>query len=511
MKKLLSFIAPFIISTAVYAQPALQWQKCFGGINDEVANCVRKTTDGGYIACGKNSFNNGDVTGNHGFGDFWVVKMSATGSLEWQKSLGGTGDDIASSIIQTSDGGYIVTGYTSSDDGDVTGLHGLLSDDYWVVKLTSTGTISWQKCYGGGGSERATAIQQTTDGGYIVAGYSNSPVSGDITVHHGLDDIWVIKITSTGALTWEKSFGGTGVDVANAIQQTTDGGYIVAGYSDATNGDVTGNHGFTDFWVVKINSSGVITWQKSLGGTDEDRAMSVVQAADGGYVVVGQTQTNNNGDVSGKHALIDAWVVKLNSSGSLQWQKCLGGGFNDIAASVIQASDGNFIIAGQTNSTDGDIAGSHGANEFWVVKVSSSGGLTWQKCYGGFMDEWAKSIQEVAPNSYIVCGLTYSTDGDVSGHHGGQDMWIAKLGGTAAVNSVNATDIVISPNPATNSVTVSGIDKVTIRAYNMFGQVVSEAFNTNTLSLAALPSAMYVIRLYTTDGEIIYQEKLLKQ
>ncbi len=188
-------------------------------------------------------------------------------AIQWEKALGGTGYDYATSIVQTSDGGYIVAGYSYSNDGDVTGNHG--SADYWVVKLDNTGSISWQKSLGGSGDDEAASIVQTSDGGYIMAGSSNSN-DGDVTGNHGSYDCWVVKLDNTGSVSWQKSLGGTGGDLASSVEQTSDGGYIVAGQSYSTDGDVTGNHGVADCWVVKLDDTGSISWQKSLGGSNAD-------------------------------------------------------------------------------------------------------------------------------------------------------------------------------------------------------------------------------------------------
>ena len=294
-------------------------------------------------------------------------------SIEWQTSLGGTGSDNATSIQQTTDGGYIVAGRAQSTDGDVTGNHGQASD-YWVVKLTSTGAITWQKSLGGTDVDFAIFIQQTTDGGYIVAGFSYS-TDGDVTGNHGQADYWVVKLSSTGAITWQKSLGGTGGDFANSIQQTTDGGYIVAGFSNSTNGDVTGNHGSTDYWVVKLDSIGTIIWQKSLGGSGEDFGSSIQQTADGGYIVEGYS-SSTDGDVTGNHGLYDSWVVKLDNVGTISWQKSLGGTVDDKSGFIQQTTDGGYIFAGRSQSTDGDVTGNHGSYDYWVVKLSSTVGIT---------------------------------------------------------------------------------------------------------------------------------------
>ena len=208
----------------------------------------------------------GDVTGNHGGQDYWVVKLTSTGAIEWEKSLGGTGDDWSTGIQQTSDSGFVVGGKTTSHDGDVTENHGAW--DFWIVKLTSTGAIQWQKSTGGSDWDRAEAVQQTRDGGYIMPGYSLSN-DDDVTGHHGSagsSDCWVVKLTREGNLQWEKSLGGSNNDYENSAQQTSDGGYILAGVTSSTDGDVTLNHGYYDFWIVKLapEASGVASDSKSF-------------------------------------------------------------------------------------------------------------------------------------------------------------------------------------------------------------------------------------------------------
>jgi len=307
-------------------------------------------------------------------------------SIVWQKCLGGSNYDWAYSIQQTSDSGFIVAGWTKSNDGDVSRWHegydddyGEPTSDYWVVKLNSAGNIEWQKSLGGSGSDEAHSIQQASDGGFIVAGYTDSN-DGDVSGHHGhigSSDYWVVKLNSAGEIIWQKCLGGSRGDYANSIQQTSDGGFIMAGATESNDGDVNGWHvGYIrdfplpDYWVVKLDSSGNIEWQKCLGGSDWDGAYSIQQTTNGGFIVAGYSRSND-GDVSGNHGGYDWWVVKLNSSGDIVWQKCLGGGSEDWAYSVQQTSDGGFIVAGGTESNDGDVSGNHGGGDFWVVKLSS--------------------------------------------------------------------------------------------------------------------------------------------
>ncbi len=249
-KNTLPIIILFLITLCTAAQPTIEWQKSLGGTGAEYAWSIQQTTDGGYIVAGFSFSNDGDVTGNHGWADYWVVKLTSTGAITWQKCLGGTGGEQASSIQQTADGGYIVAGFSYSTNGDVAGNNGV--SDYWVVKLDSGGVIDWQKCLGGTGGEQASSIRQTADGGYVVAGFSSS-TNGDVTGNNGGGDYWVVKLDSTGVIDWQKCLGGTASDAASSIQQTIDGGYIVAGQSYSNDGDVTGNHGNEDFWVVKLS------------------------------------------------------------------------------------------------------------------------------------------------------------------------------------------------------------------------------------------------------------------
>jgi hypothetical protein len=298
------------------------------------------------------------VKENHGDGDFWVVKLSDGGSLLWQKTFGGSGYDSANSVRQTSDGGYVIAGCSDSDDGD---------GDVLVVKLSEAGSILWQNRSGGRGPDGAESVRQTSDGGYIIAGYTNSG-DDDVTGNRRKYDFLVVKLSEGGSLQWNKSFGGKGGDFADSIQQTSDGGYIIAGRSDSNDGDVTGNHGRNDFWVVKISEGGSLQWQKTFGGSGNDEAESIWQTSDGGYIVAGSSESND-GDVTGTHGDGDYWAVKLTDGGSIQWQKTFGGGDVDVAKSVRQTSDGGYVIAGYSKSNDGDVTGNHGSSDFWVVKL----------------------------------------------------------------------------------------------------------------------------------------------
>jgi len=402
----------------------LIWQKALGGNSADGARSIHQTTDGGYIVTGYAFSNNGDIIGNHGQSDFWAARLDANGNLLWQKALGGGKSESANSVKQTADGGYILAGNTKSTDGDVTGNHG--GEDFWVVKLDAAGNLAWQKTLGGNNADIASSVAQTTDGGYIVAGYTSSN-NGDVSGNHGGSDYWVVKLDAVGNLAWQKTLGGTSSDQATSIEQTSDGGYVIAGNTKSNNGDVSGNHGASDFWVVKLDGAGNLSWQKTLGGSNPESAHAVEQTADGGYLVAGSSQSNN-GDVSDNKGGDDFWVVKLDGAGTLAWQKNFGGSADDAAQSIAVTSDNGFLIAGNSKSTDDDVTGNHGNDDFWTIRLDATGDLLWQKSLGGNKKDNAFSAQQTVDEGFILAGFSDSqNNGDVTGHHSSSDFWVLKL------------------------------------------------------------------------------------
>ncbi|HZV12790.1 MAG TPA: choice-of-anchor D domain-containing protein, partial [Candidatus Kapabacteria bacterium] len=409
------------------AQVAIRWEKSLGGtsydggwgaangIYDYELVSIEQTRDGGFIAAGRSQSNDGDVTGNHGDADYWIVKLDAAGVLQWQESLGGTGFDVASSAQETLDGGYIVAGASQSTDDEVIGAHG--GFDFWIVKFDSTHAIQWTTALGSPANEYAYCIRQLPDSGYIVAGISDST---------GSNDYRIVRLNEEGVEQWQVAYGGSGMDIARAIEPTRDSGFIVAGYSNSTDGDVTGNHGGTDAWIVKLDSLGTMQWEKSLGGAGEDNAYDIQQTYDGGYIFAGSS-TSTDTNVQGNHGASDCWVVKLDSNGGRQWEECLGGSAEDFATSIRQTADSGFIVLGNSFSNDGEVTGNHGISDYWVVKLSQFGALEWEQSLGGSNNDEPGMIRQTADGGYIVSGQSFSNDGDVTGNHGASDFWIVRL------------------------------------------------------------------------------------
>ena len=316
MKKLILPIL-FLTTITALAQPIIQWQNTLGGSGEDYLYSIQQTSDGGYILGGLSLSNiSGDKTENsQGSFDYWVVKLDASGVIQWQNTIGGNDTDVLESIQQTSDGGYILGGGSSSNiSGDKT-ENSQGSMDYWVVKLDTSGTIQWQKTIGGSGYDVLFTIQQTSDSGYILGGRSESDISGDKTENsQGADDYWVVKLDTSGAIQWQNTIGGTGYDNLYSIQQTSDGGYFLGGRSESDiSGDKTENsQGSFDYWVVKLDTSGTIQWQNTIGGSDTDWLESIQQTSDGGYILGGSSLSNISGDkTENSQGVDDYWVVKL--------------------------------------------------------------------------------------------------------------------------------------------------------------------------------------------------------
>ncbi|MBK6446536.1 MAG: T9SS type A sorting domain-containing protein [Bacteroidetes bacterium] len=309
----------------------------------------------------------------------------------------------------------------------------------WFVLFCCYGTcigqpvIEWQKCFGGTWAEDGTSIYETPDGGFVIAGEARSQ-DGDVSGVHANapfgtsqnPDFWIIKIDSLGNLQWQKCLGGTEFDEPSCIKATPDGGYIVGGYTLSNDGDVTGFHpGGWDFWLLKLDSYGNLEWQKCYGGSGSENLRDLLITEDDGILLLGDA-TSTDYDVHGLHGLADIWLVKTDNAGNLLWQKCYGGSGTDVGYSIKQTADGGFIIAGETSSADGDMTLNNGSSDYCLLKIDSVGNLLWQKSYGGSRADWATNVIQDFSRGYILSGGTFSNDSDVSGNHGNADFWVIR-------------------------------------------------------------------------------------
>jgi Secretion system C-terminal sorting domain len=499
------------------AQPSIQWQKTYGGSSYDEAYDIHQTIDGGHILAGITFSNNGDVFGHHGGWDFWVLKLANNGGIEWKKAMGGSLSDIARSVRQTADQGYLVVGFAASNNFDVTGHHGGLTDG-WVVKLNSSGSMEWQKAIGGSGRDEIWAMELASDNGCILAGRTNS-IDGDVTANQGKYDIWVVKMNESGVIEWQKTLGGSEDEMATSVRQTSDGGYIVGGETSSHDGDITSNHGNVDFWVLKLSASGELEWQKTYGGENADISRDIIESNDGGYVAAGYVGSHNTGDVTGHHGSFDYWVLKLDASGTIVWQKAVGGIQPDWGESVVPAAGGGYVVAGSTYSNDGDVEHNHGSTDFWLVKISEQGELLWQETYGGTKGDDCYSIAKTSDNGFVLAGFTWSTDGDVSGspNKGQNDFWVIKLSPepSSPIADLPTSNISLFPNPAETSFTLqtpsADGSSLSVTIHDLLGRALlrAEMPNGGQLDISALPRGVFLVSASDVDG-IVWRGKLEK-
>lgn len=292
--------------------------------------------------------------------------------------------------------------------------------------------VEWEHQYGGNSQDRGTCVQNTADGGFIISGSTDTDNNGDVTGYHGGRDVWVVKLNSTGELQWQKAYGGSAADAFDGftyIMQTSDGGYVVSTDSMSSDGDLTENNGNSDLWVFKIDGSGNMQWQNSLGGNNHDVAYSFLEEADGGLILAGST-SSTNGDITTNRGMTDGWIVKLSATGTLLWQKTVGGTWSDVFSSIQHTTDGGYIVTGSTLSNDYDLAGLNpdgfmGLADFWTVKFDSEFNIEWQNVEGGAGKEYGEYIIQAPDGGYIIAGETGS---------GATSTWhILKLSSTGTV------------------------------------------------------------------------------
>ncbi len=381
--KYLFIFVLLICGKAVAVQPDTMWTKTYGGSNIDVGYCVQQASDGGYAICGyTRSF--GTLSGRN----MWLIKTDSSGNQLWNNTYGGNADDEAYSVQQTSDGGYILAGYTKSQ--------GAGAADVILVKTDSLGNELWKKTFGGTSDEEGYGVVQLPGGEYVIAAATSSFGAGS-------RDVWLIKTDPAGNEIWKKTFGGFGSDGARALQQTLDGGFIITGWTFSYGPGAVGNA-----WLLKTDPSGIQEWNKYFGGTDADRGLSVQQTSDSGYILTGYTASSGAG-------LDDLLLVKTNSTGIQEWYKTFGGTGRDYGNSVQQTFDGGFIVAGYTLSFGA------GGDDLWVLKTDTAGIEEWNKTYGGLYSDVGYYIQKTSDAGFIITGHTLSFGAGV------HDVWLLKL------------------------------------------------------------------------------------
>lgn len=391
------------------------------GSNRDFCKKVATFADGSFVMVGK-SESSSQMPG-HGRFDGWVVKFDAQGNVLWQKVFGGSLDDELDAVVVLDDGGMLAVGGTESNDGDVTGNHG--QQDIWLVRLGPAGNLLWQKTIGGTGYEVASGVVHLPDGSFVVSGHGNSS-DGDFTTNHGTADFKLVKVDADGKLLWQHSLGGTQSEFAYSLATTPDGGFVLAGGTFSSDGDVTGSRSTQDMWIVRTDNAGTIVWSRTVGGSDEDFATAVVAGSDGTIAVTGEVFSS---EITGKKKLDnDFLVIKMDASGTLLWQNSFGGSYGEIPHDMISGTNGSYLVLGSTTSSDGNVYGNHGGFDGWLIKVDgTTGSLAWQQALGGSHDEDLWGLAMTPDHDLVLVGSSDSTDGDLALNKTQTGGWVLKV------------------------------------------------------------------------------------
>ncbi|MFL9845531.1 T9SS type A sorting domain-containing protein [Flavobacterium rhizosphaerae] len=526
MKNILLFIKGTLICSSLNAQDIL-WEKSYGGKHADYLLDAQPTADYGFILAGASlSKKTGNKTeDNQGNLDYWIWKMDEEGNEDWQKNFGGSGADILYSIKNTHDGGFILAG---TSDSSVSGCKKDLCrgrEDIWILKLNAKGSEEWQRTIGGPGQDLVKNIAQTIDGGYIVGGSSSSDISPEI-LKGGIDkygkneknrgnlDYWIIKLDEVGEVEWQKTLGGNYVDRLESIQQTKDGGYIVGGYSNSPGSydkEFEG-YGDGDYWIIKLNKRGDTQWQKVLGGEQDDHIAAIIQLKEGGYIAGGNSisQTSGNKTKYNKQGT-DFWVIKLDEKGGVLWQETYNTSHTDILTSLVENDDGTLLLGGYAQSEIfGDTkrkTDKKDINDYIALKISADGEEIWKGVVGSKGEDILKRLTETRDGGYLLSGTSKGEiSRDRNSAKGQQDFWVVKLEDKEKKKNEEKVIIEAIPNPArpfTNIIVGFEFTSGTASVFDLSGkllQTLDVDSRTIPLDFTDYPTGVYIVEVKTDAG-----------
>ena len=402
-----------------------------GGTKNESGQSVVATSDGGFAVLGYSQSMDGDLLNKSNISyDFWLIKYNFNGEQEWQKVYGGSSDDRGYDIILSNDNNMVIFGSSKSADGDVSSNAG--SNDFWIAKISNSGAIIWEKSLGYNGSDNGYSVIQTIDNGYLLLGVLDVTASDGegnnriSSYRHAGGDYWAVKLDANGVLEWSRYFGGNFTDTSYAACQTQGGDYIIIGSSDSNDIDISNNKGTYDFWIIKISSEGNLIWEKSYGGSEIDEALDITPTTDGNFIVCGNTRSNNI-DVNLNNGAADIWILKITPNGEILWEKTYGGNSFEAAKSVHQTTDNGFVIAGNSRSDNNDLTKNNGQNDGWIFKINQDGILQWQTSIGGSNIDLLMDSTQLQDGSIVAVGNTSSSDLDILENKGFTDLLLIRL------------------------------------------------------------------------------------
>jgi hypothetical protein len=504
MKKLVLLFVYAGYAFCISAQPDMELGKTLGGNHHDLVNQILQTSDGGYLVVGRTESADDDVSYNHGNEDVWVVKLDASWQIVWEKTYGGTADDSAEDVVELNDGSFVIVAYSNSNDGDVSGRHGI-NYDAWIFKISQSGELLWQRMYGGSQNEWPQTIIKTPEGNVLVVGFTYSS-NGDIPGNNGLWDGFAVTFSSSGNIVWSKVYGGASGDYLRSVVPTDDGGWMLFGEILSS---LPGSQGGLDYWLIKTDAQGNLLWQKSYGGSQFEEATVIHKTNDGAFILFGRS-ASHDGDVISHipgHADSDLWIVRVNATGDIVWEKAIGGTSYELVNTVIQDVNGAFILGGENRSNDFATNPFYGLTDSWVMKMSPAGDVLWTKTFGGYDFDYCNALLATPDGGFIAANTTFSSTREVIGNHGDFDIWLVKFGATVGVFSPAQTPpaaINITPNPAVNTINFQlpeNLEATQVTIADASGKVVLQATHTNRLDISALNPAWYSVTVSSKTGK----------
>ena len=474
--------------------PSILWQKCIGGSLDDKAYSIARAVDGGIVVVGSSLSNDGDVTGHHGATtatDGLVVKLSGDGTVQWTKSIGGSGNDELDRVIVTSDGGYICVGITTSNDGDVSGNHG--GQDIWVVKLDAYGNIQWQKCLGGSLNDVGSDIIQTADGKYTLIGSTQSS-DGNVTGNYGQENAWVAWLDNAGNLLSQHCYGGSSMDYGYSIASLPNGEYMIGMDANSADGVFVGmGSGQTpNGYVLKLDDTGKIVQGKWIGS--RNNGVFGVNVLDNSHFYA---LSGNRTCITTAGLQFQEFDTTFNQVGSTALFGYCGNfdynyyaGLNSGAAVLLSNGSGVFASA----TSDASRYTLHGGAR--DAFLANFGAATWSKVYGGSGDDAFSGIVAMNDYDFIVAGYTTSTNGDVTGNHGGYDFWVVRMSRFNVVRGTvfldyNKNGIMDSGEPLVNNILVQSSGGSIVSGSSTTNGLFNNIVDTGTYTTSVLSSVPY--------------------
>lgn len=509
-----------IISHSGFAQK-IMWEKSYGGLQSEYLFDVLPTPDYGFLLAGSSlsgkSGNKQDERVNDL--DYWLWKMDEHGELDWQRSFGGDGTDWLQSVALTSDGGFILGGTTTSNQGGIKQAGSRGQEDIWVIKLNAKGDLQWEKTMGGSGRDELKQIITVNGGGYLVGGSTNSrPVLKELhpkgagekfSESYGNLDYWLIRLDDAGEVLWEKTFGGIYKDELSGVLQTQDGGFLIGGTSNSPkSGTKTANHyGDGDYWIIKLDREGEEEWQKTVGGEKEDQLAVIVETREGDFVLGGSSTSGVSGEKDRSNGKgTDFWIVIVDAEGAVQWQDTYDFGEYDVLTSIVEDEEGNLLVGGYSQSEQTRLKSkdSKGINDYVFFKIDGERDKVWEKTVGSNGTDIMKKVVETHDGGYLLSGISSgSVSRDRNTGKGRFDFWVVKLKDKDKKEKARINDLSAWPNPTrdyTNVIIDHDFTQAQVYVYDLLGRQVqgfTAKNRTVPIDLGRQAEGVYIIKVKT--------------